>query len=104
MSFPFHTETIQLNQTRLAQLQKTPVFGPALFSPIKMVLSIVELVAAVAMSIFLAIQGRLFHNSVAKAEAQNSIFFAGISMGNFLFSLANILTIGVLGYILITER
>lgn len=91
-------EFIEKAQGRLTEAQSLPLVGPILFSPFKILLSVVEIVVGVASLIF---------NTLIYTFTQFPIFddhyysLVVVIIGLFHLGLAifNILTLGVIGYL-----
>ncbi|MBA3603676.1 MAG: hypothetical protein H0W50_08560 [Parachlamydiaceae bacterium] len=89
-----------LIQQYLSQSQAIPVIGPLLVSPLKAVISAVQFVAGSALALISATFGSFFRSPSTMKFAATSGLHAGLGLLSLCYSLANIVSLGILGFYL----
>ncbi|MES2200193.1 MAG: hypothetical protein V4489_08510 [Chlamydiota bacterium] len=88
--------------------QCIPVFGPVMVSPVKVGVSVVEVVGGVAgaallgSAAFFAGQAGCANNCLNKS-ALNSMYHIGLGSVNMVYGVSNICSLGVIGYVIEKE-
>ncbi len=91
--------TISLQQY-LSESQAIPIIGPLLVSPLKAVISVVQLAAGSTLALLSATLGSLFRSPSTMKFAAISGLHAGLGLLSLCYSLANIISLGILGFYL----
>lgn len=76
-----------------------PVIGPFVVSPIKAIISLVEAIIGITGAIFLSIPGYLFGNQTLQNWTTHALDQAALGGLSFTYSMANMLSLGILGLI-----
>ena len=92
---PAHIAKMHLGFIRA---QGAPVIGPLLVSPAAVLVSVAELVAGFALSLFALPFGAICSNKSCLINGMKAHALAIIGLTALVYSLGNILTLGVLGF------
>lgn len=96
-------ECIDNTQRTFSIRQTIPVIGPILFSPIKALTSLVEIIMGIALSVIFLVAGILCCCSCyLYGKSIECITHTVTGTASLIYSLANILTLGILGYVIET--
>lgn len=85
-------------QRSLSKAQATPIVGPLLVSPIKALVSVAELIVGIAGSILFGTLAVLTFNDYLGGKAVESLGHAGLGLLSLMYSISNILSLGLVGY------
>lgn len=84
-------------QRTLSKAQTIPLFGPALVSPVKAFCSLVETIAALAVTILFGTLTFITENPTIFLITTNAVLHAGLGLFGLGYSIANIVTLGLVG-------
>lgn len=84
-------------QRDLSQSQSIPVVGPICISPIKAVVSIAQIIAGLAGTILFGPIAYFTHNNELALLSVHSFLYLGTGIIGLLYSVTNMLTLGILG-------
>lgn len=105
-AFPHEKGCVDGLQGRLRNWQAYPIIGPVIFSPIKAIISLVQLVLGMLVYIFAKLAASLCCSKCCaglKNKIQHVVNQAHhnmvIGLGELYYSLTNMATIGIVGYI-----
>jgi len=85
-------------QSKLSEFQAVPVVGPLIGSPIKATVSTVQAVAGLGAAIILAPVAAVTKNEKVIDYTCESFGQCGYGVMGLAYSIANIVTLGILGY------
>ncbi len=99
-----YLESMTQFQRTLSRAQATPLFGPLFISPCKAMISIAQIVVGVAGSIFFGSMAAISAFNFGGEYALKSFGHVTLGALSLLYSISNMLTLGLVGHALETAR
>ncbi len=90
-------------QRKLSISQTIPLAGFLIISPIKLVVSILQMIIGLAAAILLGVLATLVCSGSLAEKSFISLIYVGVGALSFAYAIANLISMGGLGYLLEVE-